>query len=173
MNEQTLAVVLGKLFVAAGRNIGDGEAVVWREALSDVRDDLALEAARLMVREQNLWDKPPTPAGFREVTRSLASRRPPPEKDDRALPPGADAVRSAHGWRVERRCGRCSGRGWMEVDQPGSHIAVTKCPTCEGTGAGNDLESRVTPPEEAKERLAELRAAMKSAVKSVDEVLGK
>lgn len=74
MNDQTLATVLGLLYTAAGRNLGDAERVVWREALHDVRDDLALEAARTIVREVDLWQHPPTPASFRQVTRQVAVR---------------------------------------------------------------------------------------------------
>lgn len=102
MNDQTLATVLGLLYTAANRNLGDAERVVWREALSDVRDDVALEAASVMVKEVDGWDHPPTPASFRKVTRAIAARR-----DDQ--------------WALTE------GR------------------------------SRVTPTEEAKERLAELR----------------
>lgn len=75
MNDDTLRQVMGVLFTAANRNVGPTEVAVWREALSDVRDDLALEAAQTMVREVDLWDHPPTPARFRQVTRQLATRR--------------------------------------------------------------------------------------------------
>lgn len=159
MNDQTLATVLGLLYTAANRNLGDAERVVWREAVGDVRDDVALKAARLLVREQNLWERPPTPAGFREVARGLSARRREVETDDRALP-ASDAVRSARGWRVERHCGRCTGSGWVEVEQEGSHIAVTQCHVCEGSGKGNELPPRVTPPDEARPLMAQLRKAL-------------
>lgn len=72
----------------------------------------------------------------------------------------SDAVSSPMGWKVKRHCGRCSGSGWVEVEQLGSHVAVTACPDCDGSGVGNDLPSRVTPPDEARERLAELRRVL-------------
>lgn len=70
------------------------------------------------------------------------------------------AVKSSRGWVVKRHCGRCVGSGWVEVEQQGSHLAVIACPNCDGTGTGNDLPSRVTPPDEARERLAELRRVL-------------
>jgi len=88
MNDQTLSTVLGLLYTAANRRLGDAERIVWREALVDVRDDVALEAARTIVRETDLWDHPPTPALFRSVTRSIATRM----DDSRALTEGRSRV---------------------------------------------------------------------------------
>jgi len=72
---------------------------------------------------------------------------------------------------VFRQCHRCAGCGWVEVEQKGSHLAVTQCPDCDGTGRGNAPVPRETPAEEAKERLQELRKALVGSVKRVDDYL--
>lgn len=88
MNESILKGVLARLYTAAGRNVGQAEELVWREAVGEIPDDVALEAAREMVRESTGWHNPPTPAEFRQVARELVSRR----DDQRALPEGSGRV---------------------------------------------------------------------------------
>ncbi len=82
--------VLARLYVAAGRQAGQAEELVWGEALADLPDTHALVAARQMVENVDLWKHPPTVAAFREVVYAVARRYEAPaltEGSSRVTPP--------------------------------------------------------------------------------------
>jgi len=114
---------------------------LWLTSLANMPADVALEAAGALAEQEG-----------RRVFPSLGEFR-----AEAGARKRQQAVRSPHGWKPTRHCGRCNGSAWVEVDQQGSSMAVIPCPSCDGTGQGNDLPSRPTPPEEAKEHLARLR----------------
>lgn len=67
MTPGTVVDVCARLYIAAGRTATPVEYAVWEEALEDLTDDLALEVARVMIRNVDLTDAAPSPAVYRSA----------------------------------------------------------------------------------------------------------
>lgn len=83
MTPEGVVAVVTRLYAASGRRVGEVEHEVWGEALGDLDDELAVAAARTLVREVDLSSSPPSPHQLIQLYRRLAARRP-------ALPPAPE-----------------------------------------------------------------------------------
>lgn len=75
MRDETLVDVVTRLMVASGREAAEIDYTIWREALADLDDALAVQASKELVAEIDLVLHRPSPAMVRGQVRAIRARQ--------------------------------------------------------------------------------------------------
>lgn len=76
MTPETNVQIVSRLFLATGRKPEPATFAVWEEALDDLQDGPALEAAMQVVRTIDMTYGPPSPVFVRDAYQAIMRRRP-------------------------------------------------------------------------------------------------
>lgn len=75
MTPQAIALVVAKLYTAAGRHYGKVEFEVYADALDDIDDDTGQQACRLVIRNCDFSSSAPNPKLMIDAARSVQRNR--------------------------------------------------------------------------------------------------
>lgn len=125
------------LFVAAGRQVGEAELLLWGNTLATVDEEGAEEAVNAIIASVDLGLRPPTPALFMEHRRGVLGQRSPAPHTCPCL--GIGLVEDGGQEDAWRPCGRCNPAGYERWTKGRFMSRFAGQPSERGTGHVRDL----------------------------------